>query len=275
MKTCKYCGNEFKPRNDKHLFCSRSCSMSFRHLDPSYTQNIKEKVTETKNTKEFKKEQSKRSKKQWNDLKKNDPLEFERRMNILNDGFDVWISDDKNRKHLSNKTIDYFKDDSNRKHLSEKRKEWFEIPENYEKQCEINKEIQNRPEVKEKQRSHWKSDKYAEWRLSKMYSFKKYKMPSGRTVSVQGYEDVALDELLKKYKESDIVTQSDGISKYTGTIEYDLNGTHVYKPDIYIKSKNMIVEVKSDWTYKISKEQTHAKARACKDMGFTFYLMIL
>lgn len=272
---CKNCDKEFIQRHNDHIFCSRSCSMLNRHKDTKYTNNIANKMKATKNTDKFHNEQSIRSKKQWDDLKKNNPDEFLRRMNILNNGFSKWISNDKNKKYLSDKTIEFFKDNDKRKHLSNKRKEYYEIPENRQRQQKINKEIQNRPDVKEKQRSHWKCDLYAENRLKQMYNFKNYTFPSGRIVSVQGYENYALDELLKSYDENDIVVATDGISIHTGVIEYELNGTHIYKPDIYIKSKKLIIEVKSDWTYKITKKQTRAKEQACKNLGFNFYLMIL
>ncbi|MCK9574623.1 MAG: hypothetical protein M0R51_01450 [Clostridia bacterium] len=249
--------------------------MNYRHQDPTYTQNIKEKVTVTKNTPEFKKEQSVRSSKQIAELKINNPIRFQMQLDNMNRGFKDWISIDDNRKHLSDKTTEFFEDPVNRKNLSNKRMEYYAVPGNIEKQRVINKEIQNRPEVREKQRSHWRDDEYADKRLKQRYKFKKYEMPSGRIVHVQGYENFAIDLLLQQYEENDIVVACDGISKFTGVIEYELNGTHTYKPDIYIKSKNMIIEVKSAYTYNAAKKQTHAKAQACVNLGFTFYLMIL
>lgn len=74
------------------------------------------------------------------------------------------------------------------------------------------------------------------------YKYKKYIFPSGKSVNYQGYENVALDELIKMYNEDDIENNRQKIPK----IQYILNNkVCYYYPDIYIKSQNLIIEVKS------------------------------
>ena len=51
------------------------------------------------------------------------------------------------------------------------------------------------------------------------YSKKEYKFPSGKIVTVQGYENLALDILIKQYKEEDIFT-SEELPNYVSDIDY-------------------------------------------------------
>jgi len=79
------------------------------------------------------------------------------------------------------------------------------------------------------------------------HSFKDYILPSGKIIKIQGYENIALDELVKIYNEDDIFTSRLDMPK----IQYYLDGEiYSYYPDIYIKSIDKIIEVKSTWTYK-------------------------
>jgi len=114
-------------------------------------------------------------------------------------------------------------------------------------------------------------------KLSKTsFKLKEYVLPSGRIVKVQGYEPQALDELLETYNESDLIIRDKNIEKEIGSIMYELNGkTCRYYPDIYIKSQNKIIEVKSTYTYKKDQDKNIAKMNACMKLGFRFEFMIL
>ncbi len=103
-------------------------------------------------------------------------------------------------------------------------------------------------------------------------SYKEYITPSGKYINVQGFEPYALDELYTLYHEDDIVTDRKLIPK----IEYiDNNHTKkFYFPDIYIKSINKIIEVKSNWTYKTNEEKCILKGKACIDKSYQFELWI-
>ena len=85
--------------------------------------------------------------------------------------------------------------------------------------------------------------------FKKMKDRKEYKFPSGRIEYVQGYEPQALDILLKKYDENDIVCSN------SPTIYYSFNGNkHLHVTDIFIKSENKIIEAKSKWTFEIKED---------------------
>ncbi len=68
-------------------------------------------------------------------------------------------------------------------------------------------------------------------------------------MKVQGYEPQALDELLETYAESDLIIKEKNIEKEIGPIMNKLDGkARRYYPDLYIRSENKIVEVKSSYT---------------------------
>lgn len=103
------------------------------------------------------------------------------------------------------------------------------------------------------------------------FKYKSYKLPSGLDIKIQGFEHFALNDLLKKYKEEQIITDRFKIPR----IEYIFNNKiKYYFPDIYIPSANLIIEVKSTWTYKCKYEITLAKSNATKNNGYLFELWI-
>ncbi len=104
------------------------------------------------------------------------------------------------------------------------------------------------------------------------HAHKEHELPSGNIVNVQGYEPWAIDFLLQTYTEDDIQTVSD----HKLAIDYigiD-NKKHKYIPDLYIKSKNLIIEVKSDYTYKVDLQTNNLKAQSCisAEYDFKFYV---
>ena len=98
-------------------------------------------------------------------------------------------------------------------------------------------------------------------------SFKQFTFPSGEIRNIQGYENIALDELVKKFKEHDIITKRTEMPK----IIYELKGKkHRYYPDIWIKSINKIIEVKSCYTYKKELIKNINKSLATRKSHFDF-----
>ncbi len=101
-------------------------------------------------------------------------------------------------------------------------------------------------------------------RLSKMtktsFSTKTYTFPSGKTTTIQGYEMFAIDHLLSQgIEEDDIITGETNVPQ----IEYYYNGrVCFYHPDIHVKSLNLLIEVKSEWTLKLAYDQNIKKFRA-------------
>jgi len=101
--------------------------------------------------------------------------------------------------------------------------------------------------------------------------FKEYTMPSGKIRKVQGYESFALNELVQLYKEEDILTNRRDIPR----IQYMINDKNKYYfPDIYIKSVNKIIEVKSTWTYKLKTGNIKVKEEATKKLGYDYEIWI-
>ncbi len=90
---------------------------------------------------------------------------------------------------------------------------------------------------------------------------KDYVMPSGEVIKVQGYEGRAITMLLETYSESDIVTNTTEIPVIT-YVGLD-NKEHKYYPDIFIPKEQLIIEVKSSYTYVADLAQNLLKRNAC------------
>jgi hypothetical protein len=103
--------------------------------------------------------------------------------------------------------------------------------------------------------------------------YKQYTLPSGTTIKVQGYEPFALDNLLKEFTEDDIITNRRDIPRitYFDTIK---NKNRYYFPDIYIKSINKIIEVKSTWTFKCKNDNIELKEKATRDAGYDYEIFV-
>ena len=105
------------------------------------------------------------------------------------------------------------------------------------------------------------------------FKFKDYEFPSGKIVKIQGYENKALNELLLTYHEDSIIVDNIPIIEYVGSDDRK----HFYHPDIYIPKENLIIEVKSKWTYSGRAEWLATnilKEKACISAGFNFRWMI-
>lgn len=112
----------------------------------------------------------------------------------------------------------------------------------------------------------------------KMPKFKKYhtyQYPSGKEIIVQGYEDLALDfYILKNYDEYDI--ENSIIFMNTLNIKYiGIDGVnHRYIPDFYIKSQNLIIEVKSEFTFYTDLDKIERKCKAAIDKGYNIFVLV-
>lgn len=104
------------------------------------------------------------------------------------------------------------------------------------------------------------------------FKTKSFIFPSGKEVLVQGYESRAITELLKIYHEEEIIVETELIPRieYTG-----LDGKqHYYFPDIYILKDNLIIEVKSRYTFNKEKETVLLKEKATISDGFNYRFII-
>lgn len=105
----------------------------------------------------------------------------------------------------------------------------------------------------------------------KSFQFKDYIMPSKKKVRVQGYENIALDEILEYLDEKDIILSRRNMPN----IEYIINNKkHRYYPDIYIQSQNKIIEIKSYYTYKSNLIKNIIKALSTRKLGYDFEFWI-
>lgn len=103
------------------------------------------------------------------------------------------------------------------------------------------------------------------------YKNKQMILPSGRVIQYQGYEKVAIIRLLLDYNEDNIKNQRGEVPSIWYT---DNEVLRRYYPDIYIPSENLIVEVKSTWTYKKHFDINQLKKKACIEQGYNFQFWI-
>ncbi len=107
------------------------------------------------------------------------------------------------------------------------------------------------------------------------YSRKKYVSPTGKIFICQGYEPQTLNYLINidKIDENDIINGETNVPK----IEYfdDNNKKHIHYPDIFIKSKNLIIETKSSWTIKKKDDNVFAKQKAAKEQGYLYEIWVM
>jgi hypothetical protein len=104
------------------------------------------------------------------------------------------------------------------------------------------------------------------------YKPKSFIFPSGNEIKCQGYEPFALENLIKLYYETDIITGC----KNVPTIWYnDENGKkHRHYVDIFIPSENKCIEVKSTWTIKDKKSNIFLKQSAAKEIGYCYEIWV-
>lgn len=98
----------------------------------------------------------------------------------------------------------------------------------------------------------------------------------GETIKVQGYEDKVLDYLISEFlfNKGEILA---GGKRVVPFVRYkDINGNeHLYFPDIFIPKSNLLIEVKSTFTYEQNKNNVHQKAKGCLDSGYSILLLVL
>lgn len=113
--------------------------------------------------------------------------------------------------------------------------------------------------------------------LETSYRKKIFVFPSGRAEKIQGYEGFALWELLdSNCPEEDIIVSNEDMETYTGKIWYfdSQKKSRKYYPDIFLKSENKIIEVKSKYTYETNISINKAKRKVCLDLGIAFEFWI-
>lgn len=118
--------------------------------------------------------------------------------------------------------------------------------------------------------------KFSKIQKRKPNSFKKTKSviaKTGRIAILQGHEIYGLRDIMQRFNVhiNQVVYKANDMPK----ILYIFKGTtHRYIPDFWIPSKNTIVEVKSNYTFEISKDLNLQKAIACFEAGYAFEFWI-
>lgn len=90
---------------------------------------------------------------------------------------------------------------------------------------------------------------------------KQYEFPSGKLVEIQGYEWMCLNDLIDaNINEDDIIVKATKMPKIMYQLEIDgIIKTKRYFADIWVKSLDTVIEIKSSWTYSKETEQNRAK----------------
>jgi hypothetical protein len=106
------------------------------------------------------------------------------------------------------------------------------------------------------------------------YHNKEYTFPSGKVITVQGYEPFGLDELTTHYNidERDIITKKGEVPVIWYTD--DMGKKHRHYVDIFIRSQNRCIEIKSTWTSEKKKDNIFLKQNAAKELGYLYEIWI-
>jgi len=103
------------------------------------------------------------------------------------------------------------------------------------------------------------------------YRKKIFIMPSGKEIILMGFEPGALMMLLNtRFTENDFDFDNIPMIDY-----YFTDRKRKYIPDFYIPKDNLIIEVKSVFTYELHKEQNFAKKDATIAAGYSFEFLIV
>jgi hypothetical protein len=115
---------------------------------------------------------------------------------------------------------------------------------------------------------------YAEKQLKASYKRKQYTMPSGNVIDYQGYENFGFDRLLNEEQidENDIITKRTEVPE----IWYvDKNGKkRRHYVDMFVKSQNRCIEIKSTWTSKQENSNIYEKQAAGIQLGYIYEVWV-
>lgn len=120
---------------------------------------------------------------------------------------------------------------------------------------------------------HSQNAEVSELMLKNAYNIKQYTFPSGKTISYQGYENFAFDELvnIENISEDDIFTNRTEVPELWYTDKTSKLRRHFV--DIYIKSQNRCIEVKSAWTNQ-EKNNVFEKQESAIKLGYKYDIWI-
>lgn len=93
-----------------------------------------------------------------------------------------------------------------------------------------------------------------------------------KTIKIQGYENLALDLLVKQYGHENITNNKNEIPNIYYTDNVGIVRRHYV--DIFIKHINLCIEVKSEFTFKINEENNLLKQKYARNNGFDYQIWI-
>jgi hypothetical protein len=113
----------------------------------------------------------------------------------------------------------------------------------------------------------------AEQTLKSSFNKKQYTMPSGKIVDYQGYENFAFDELInvEKIDEYDLITNRKDVPELWYLDKLGKKRRHYV--DMYIKTQNRCIEVKSTWTNQ-AKNNVFEKQKSAIELGYKYEIWI-
>lgn len=120
--------------------------------------------------------------------------------------------------------------------------------------------------------------------LKRVRSRAKYRLKTvcieGRTIQCQGYEPQAIRWLLANVKDLKVNDLRVDHEDTVPTFKYKLGRrTRTYFPDLYVEKKNLIVEVKSNYTLGLLNGKgwykNQLKAQAVKRDGYKFFVLLM
>lgn len=265
-KICKQCLCDFKQKRKKQIFCSRKCSAIFRGKSKEYREQMSLKLKEVSKTDKNKETRKQVAIKLWNNK------EYREKMRKIQ-------SSEQYKEKISKASRNNWKNEKFKEKMSNIRKKVWTNELKISHSIKM-KEKWNNIEYKEMMmkiyKERWSDPNFAHKMLTTGFRRKLFIFPSGKNVYLQGNEPQALTKLLKQYNEIDIIVGVKNINNEIGIIKYKLNNSlHTYYPDIYIKSDNKVIEVKSKYYFNLDKKKNLAKEHACLTQGFNFEFMII
>lgn len=102
----------------------------------------------------------------------------------------------------------------------------------------------------------------------KLRSSKKYTLPNGVIIDLQGYEPFFLDDVKKFMKIDESIVDIPTLNYFNQDV------TKVYFPDFYLRDYNLLVEVKSEYTLQQDKEMIIDKIIGAVCAGFSVLLVV-
>ncbi|MCX5895436.1 MAG: hypothetical protein NTZ51_06365 [Proteobacteria bacterium] len=120
---------------------------------------------------------------------------------------------------------------------------------------------------------HSQNSEVSERMFKSAYKNKKYTMPSGKIIDYQGYENFALDKLLniENILEDDIITNRKDVPEIWYIDKTGKQRRHFV--DLFIKSQERCIEVKSTWTNQ-AKNNVLEKQQAAMDLGYKYEIWV-